>query len=228
MEPRVFEKGTEICVVVEVEEPTISVLGEINPRYLLNSDRILLVGKDKLVEVSRDLIQQGLVEKEKTAVERARERIDRNYGTQFYQLASGDMLFIRIPRKSVREISEDDTKIVEEKLREIGEEELEKIVGLILVADEDHVRPNLYKVLREVFGRSIPPLPYAHRKALAISHLTSTHRIVRNLRVIDASCIPYTVEVLAIRGNEKVALSDDPSRIPKSLIDAELRSIDEG
>ncbi|MBI4362109.1 MAG: hypothetical protein HY558_02955 [Euryarchaeota archaeon] len=190
-----FERGGEFYLVAYVAEPKAELLRELPPREVLNSDHILLVGPARTMEIDRRLIPGVVSLREQEAAGEFRQALPRDHGAELRTLGH-PILGVRIPRATIREANDEDTRALRAHLREKGKLAYEGAVAVLLIADQDHVRLNPFRFWAEMFDeRVILGLSREEMARLAGKRLRSRARgWMRRLEFTDASGVPYTLD----------------------------------
>lgn len=206
METKFFERGGEFYLIAYVNEPKTEVIKELNPREVLNSDHVLLVAPNRTVEIGREMVVEMFPQRDEETVKHAREKMERDY--DFHIIKSDYNVFaVRIPRQSVEDFTKEDGEIIKTKVHEIGRGAIEDAVSVFIIADKNWVKINPYRFMAEVFSeRIIVGMSQAELKRLAHKKLRRTHKVVRDLEIVDASGIPYGIDFMAIKEGEKNAV----------------------
>jgi hypothetical protein len=206
METKFFERGGEFYLIAYVSEPKTEVIKELNPREVLNSDHILLVAPNRTVEIGREMVVEMFPQRDEDIVKLAREKMDRDYEVHIIK-SDYNIFAVRIPRQGAEDFTKEDGDIIKSKVQEIGRGAIEDAVSVFIIADKNWVKINPYRFIAEVFSeRIIVGISQAEIKRLAYKKLRRTHKVVRELEILDASGIPYGIDFMAIKEGDRQAV----------------------
>jgi len=145
-------------------------------------------------------------QRDEETVKHAMEKMERDYDVRIIK-SDYKIFAVRIPRQSVEDFTKEDGDIIKSKVQEIGRGAIEDAVSVFIVADKNWVKINPYRFIAEVFSeRIIVGLSQAELKRLAYKKLRRTHKVVRELEVLDASGVPYGIDFMAIKGSDRQAV----------------------